>query len=271
MTYRIDKKIIFSLVIAFVCVWLRTAPPYYPGRYLWSEDGPIFIEQAWTFGIHSLWIPYSGYSHLYMRLVAWFCYTFGFNLIETSYIFLLGWLLAFLIMIMVIVARAQSFKLPSFYTYWLVAIITLQPSLGEVFFHFPNSIWPLGAALGIYLLTRNNDKSSLLELLFIIFLGLSGPFSLFVAPLFLFKEWIEKNLKNTYPLLITLLLCALIQGILIGFTERRPGEHNDIFTSLRLIFNVLFFNVSDLYNKIKIVCSIVVTLFFWIFVLNALR
>lgn len=267
--------VLLSLITAFFCLWLRTAPPYYPGKYFLAEDGFIFTQQAWTAGISSLWIPHAGYLHLYIRLTALFCRLFELNLIEISYVFLFGWLIAFLSMIAVIVVRAQSFKLPPLYIYWLVVLIAFQPQpeFGEVFFHLTNSQWPLGAALGIYLLTRNKNKASIFELLFIIILGLSGPFSLFVTPLFFLKEWIEKNLKNTCPLLITLFLCALVQGVLIACSVRGGPlkSHHDVPTAIILMGNTLFFNVWGLFGIKKIFFLILAAFFFWILVFNSFK
>ena len=60
---------------------------------LWAEDGPVFINQAREMGIHSFWTTYSGYFHLYPRLVAWVSSFFDIQI--TPLIFLVAWFLAF--------------------------------------------------------------------------------------------------------------------------------------------------------------------------------
>jgi hypothetical protein len=64
------------------------------GKYIWAEDGNVFINQAFSLGWESIFTPYAGYIHLYPRLVSFFAVKF--DLIYLPTIFFLAWTIAVL-------------------------------------------------------------------------------------------------------------------------------------------------------------------------------
>ena len=49
---------------------------FFWGKYLWAEDGNEFLNNAFQMGFSSLLKPYSGYLHLYPRLISLFATNF---------------------------------------------------------------------------------------------------------------------------------------------------------------------------------------------------
>ncbi|MGA2654651.1 MAG: hypothetical protein ABSF18_01560, partial [Gammaproteobacteria bacterium] len=59
-----------TMLVVFICIFLRFSTEYSVSDYLWAEDGQVFLTQALQMGLNSLWEPYAGYLHLYPRLFA---------------------------------------------------------------------------------------------------------------------------------------------------------------------------------------------------------
>jgi hypothetical protein len=218
-----NKKIKFYLIlllgltVAFVSLIPRLDGNYFTGKYLWAEDGDIFINQAQSLGLSSIWTPYAGYIHAYPRLIS-FIGSF-FELKNQPYILVGGWAFAFAFMVTVIVIRAVNLGLNFIHLFALVALVALQPNFGEVFFNITNSQWVLGAALTIYVLasTDTNKTLSFSECILLAFLCFTGPFSILIAPLLMIHGLMHKNFKQYIWLYLTVLFCALIQaGVLIN-------------------------------------------------------
>ena len=157
-----------GFVVAFICLFLKTHGHYFPGEYLWAEDGPIFIQQAFVSGWHAFFIPHSGYLHSYLRLVAFFGNFL--SLPAESYLFIVDWMICFIAFVIVLIRQSLRLQIPIYFIYCLLIITILQPIGGEIFFNLTNSQWLLWSALAIHLLTRESHKPSLLEL-FILIIG----------------------------------------------------------------------------------------------------
>lgn len=193
---------------------------YFPGKYLWAEDGGVFINQAQESGIQSLWTPYNGYLHIYPRLVALLANYF--DLIHRPVVLIVGWLLAYLFMFFTLIRCAMLFETRSISLLFLVILVSLQPHYGENLFNIANSQWLLGTALSVLVILSSYkpEKPSALRLPILVVMGLTGPFSIILTPVILIKSVLLKKLKPDFWEAAIVISCASIQTYFLIDSER---------------------------------------------------
>ncbi len=221
-----DKR--FKLMLAMFLAVISLIPrvdefKYYPGKYLWAEDGNVFINQSEELGWSAIFNSYAGYLHLYPRVVAeisaWF------ELTQRPIVFILGWFLAYLILIHSILRINTINKCGSHIILIVIILVSCQPNYGEVFFNITNSQWLLGAALCLYVLVDDKEKVIAWPMYFAVsIMSITGPFSIFIAPILLIKTYIEGRLKDRAWLCITVSIGALIQFVLLVKSDRVNDE-----------------------------------------------
>lgn len=216
-----------GLLVALVSLIPRLDGEYSSGRYLWAEDGNVFINQAQSLGLRSIWTPYRGYVHAYPRLVALIGRCF--ELKNQPHVFLGGWIFAFGVMTAILVVRASNLGLGSLHVCALVTLVSLQPNC-EVFFNITNAQSILGTAAITYILASVNRRTSLLECILLAVLCLTGPFSIWIAPLVIIHGLWHRALKQNSGLYLVVLVCAAIQaGLLLNssrFTQTVALDRN---------------------------------------------
>ncbi|MGJ0486934.1 MAG: hypothetical protein ACR65R_20705 [Methylomicrobium sp.] len=235
---------------------------YFPGKYLWAEDGNIFINEAESLGIPSLWRPYNGYLHIYPRLVSIVANYFHLDMRPT--ILILGWLIAYLFLFAVLIRRASSLGVGLFSLIFLVILVSLQPHYGENFFNITNSQWMLGSGLSVLVLTSVDESFhiSASRFILLLLLGLTGPFSIILIPILVLKAFFAKDVKKNLWIYLTLLVCATVQlSILLNSGRATSGTINaqawDWVTSF---FQILLFGTNNPGEKVAAIS-------FWVLIL----
>ncbi|HJV92854.1 MAG TPA: hypothetical protein VJ572_05210 [Azonexus sp.] len=208
-----------SLAAGILALLPRVDGEYLAGRYLWAEDGNIFIQQARHLGINAVFQTYAGYLHLYPRLIAFFASFFGLK--TQANILFLGWFLAFWLMAYVILSRAVDLGVSLIEGCALIALVALQPSYGEVFFNITNAQSMLGVALSVLVLSRKPEKrTSFQEGAWLFVLCLTGPFAIFIALVLIPHVFLSREVKWDRTFLSILILCALVQAACLVLSER---------------------------------------------------
>lgn len=220
---------------------------YFWGKYLWAEDGNIFLHQSEEYGALAIIKPYAGYLLIYPRIVTEISKIF--DLLYQPTFLLVGWILAYLVLVHSIVESVKSRGESILTLIVLITLCSLQPNYGEVFFNITNSQWMLGAALCIYLLTDiiYESKKQTINSGLLLLLALTGPFSIILTPVLIVKisfrnDWSTKKFQY-----LPVFFGALIQFI-VFLTNGRPsyGEMNTNFSDwFFAFFNILFFGVDD--------------------------
>jgi hypothetical protein len=208
-------QLIFIMGIACCALILRMGSGYLPENYLWAEDGSIFMTQANSMGIESIFKPYAGYLHVFPRTISYIASFF--DMVHQPYILFMGWLFSFLLLITLAILSAKNYGLSFLACCFLTLLIVLQPSYGDVFFNITNSQWMIGAALSIYILTFEdlNLKRTVFSYFTLSIACITGPFSIFMAPILLIKGLINKNINQNLPIYLIVVLGALIQGVVM--------------------------------------------------------
>lgn len=192
---------------------------YFYGKYLWAEDGNIFLSQAKDLGISAILDPYAGYLHVYPRLIAAISQLF--ELIYQPVVLLIGWFVAYFILIHALLRSVYLKERRIIYLTLLVVLVALQPHYGEVFFNITNSQWLLGAALCLYAIADTAiGKLSWIRIIFLFILTLTGPFSVILVPVLIFKLIIKKDWRDCKCTYLTIFLGAFIQFIVLLLSDR---------------------------------------------------
>lgn len=182
------------------------------------EDGHVFINDSYEFGIRSLWMPVGGYYFLYHRVVAMVAAQLP--LVITPYIFLFGWLLSFLSIAWVLQRRAKDGGLNGFLMIFVICAIALQPNLGGVFFYLNSAHFYLGVALAFYVCIPSKNPPPVSEMIFLILACLSGPFAVVLVVMLALQLMVLRDFVRRKAVYIIVLVCALAQGMSLLESQR---------------------------------------------------
>jgi hypothetical protein len=260
----------FTIATLFVLATVLLIPRlvgfhFFAGEYLWTEDGNIFLNQAQSLGVASLWHPYNGYLHAYPRLIA-FCANY-FELVSRPFVFLVGWYLAYLFMFLLLILRAKELGASFYSLVFLVTLVSLQPNYGENFFNITNAQWLLATGLSVLILTISSEpfRITFTRFVFLLLMGLTGPFSIILIPVLALKAFLQKDVKNNAWIFITLLGCALVQIYCLVNSGRAAtgGINTQFWVWMTALFRDLLFGA----NKLSTIVAAVV---FWTLLLTVI-
>lgn len=191
---------------------------FFTGTNLWAEDGTIFLNQALSEGLSTLWTPYSGYLHVYPRL---FAMPAAMDLALAPYIFALGWLAAFAWMCLVVQTTFREHGLGWPTTFVATLLLALQPNSGEGFFSIAYAQWFLGTGLVVLVILKERISSSPPALAGLLVAGLTGPFSILLLPLALCR--LSASPRKAPAPMFLLAACGATQAILFVQAARLGG------------------------------------------------
>lgn len=193
-------------------------------RHLWAEDGNVFLNDA-SAGWATLWRPYAGYIHLYPRLIALISQCV--ELINRPNILLCGWLISYALLVHAIARLMRSVGASPIHTAAAVALVSLQPQNGEVLFNITNSQWMMGAALFTIAVTpqQGTTRTSPLKLGVVALMGLTGPFSILLAPIIILYLWHRPTWRGNRSLYAVIVATSVIQAWVLLSSGRatQPG------------------------------------------------
>lgn len=187
---------------------------------LWAEDGSIFINEAYKYGIKSLIMPYFGYLHLYPRLFAYMATFVDIKYVQYVYVF--GWSLSLIVLIYVSINCLNDKVSNKKYIFLIVLLLLMQPSSGEIFFTLTNSQWMLGFVL-VGMVFFDPAVTKYFKYTIIAILSLTGPFCVFVAAIMFLYVLINKTNRVKIEFLI-LVACSLVQLFYISSSNRIGGS-----------------------------------------------
>ncbi len=208
------------VVLAGVLLFLR-GPDLLIRPQLWAEDGPIFFLAAQRDGASAFLASYSGYFNLIPRSVAWLGEWIDPCLIPSLYVF------SSLGLTLCVVALVFSSRLDLPAKPLIALAIVAVPHTGEVYLNLANIQWITALSLILTLFMRDPGDSSewTVDILFLVFAGLTGPFGIFLLPFYLFRA-ISRGSKASWLLLSLVLLLALVQGWQVYWhTPAPPPNH----------------------------------------------
>jgi hypothetical protein len=156
---------------------------------LFAEDGPIFYVEADRDPWGSILTPYAGYLHLAARLVAALCSWLHPLWVPAAYLSVCTG--AVLALSLALFSRRVNLPHPGLFALGVV----LVPHSGEVFDNLTNLQWITALGLIVLLLARDPEGPAqwLLDLAYAAVIGLSGVFSVLLAPLFAARAAVRRT------------------------------------------------------------------------------
>lgn len=214
----LNEKKLFVIFIMTIILFIRFPSAFiYP--QLFAEDGTIYFAQNWNYGLGCLFTPYSGYLVVIHRLIAYLIGLFPLRFTPALYNYA-----AFLILIF-IALKIFSSRIHIQYKPFFVLSLVLVPTYGEVYMTINDAMTILSLLLLLLIIQKPPTKywEAIGDGLILVFTGITGPFIIFAAPLFLVKSIIIRSRYNLVMLLMTVLI-LLIQGyFIITKPESMPG------------------------------------------------
>ncbi|TLD70168.1 hypothetical protein FEM03_13325 [Phragmitibacter flavus] len=203
--------------IAVLCVIFR-APDRLFNPQLWAEDGPIFLRESVHEGGGSLFDTYAGYLHLLLRVVALFGRWLPLEWIPAFFYFGAMTLLLFGMWLI----HNSRHDLPAHAKSLMALCLPLVMFPGATMFNLTNAQWFLAPALLFLLLQKSaiTGKQTALDALFILCLGLTGPFIILWLPLLMLRPLMHPFRRSDLAIFAPAIITATIQLILLLNSER---------------------------------------------------
>jgi hypothetical protein len=253
---------ILVLLVIFTALFrIRNVDSLWNGDFLWAEDGNVFINEASSLGIASLWHSYAGYLHLYPRIIAYISNAWDLSI--KPFPMVLAWFAAYLYMFFVLIRGGINLGFNFRSLVLLVLLVSWQPNSGEVFFNITNAQWLLGVALT--LLVVEGRKYSYFSVPGLVVLGLTGPFVIILLPVLMGRALYFKDIKESRWLYISLIVCAVVQIYYLATSGRVSADvpMAPLYSWLLAFLKMLLLGAKDWIFA-------VIASFFWIGVIFAI-
>lgn len=220
------RALLFFSVIAGLLVFFRK-PETLLHAQLWAEDGKVWFAQAHNLGpLKSLLISDGGYFQTFSRLVAGLG-TF-FPLAKVPLLFNSAeFLLQMLPAIFLLTPRFKQLMPSTAARLLLACMYLLLPNTAEMDGHLTSSQWYLAVLAFLVLIASSNAVSfkwKIFDYSVLILSGLTGTFSIFLAPLaFLF--WYAKRDEKSKTNFFILLASASVQALSLFVLSHEDRIH----------------------------------------------
>jgi hypothetical protein len=169
----------------------------------WAEDA-YFFERAYVLGWSSFFESYAGYLHTVLRLVAQAAVALDPSRAPALFV------TAAFLLTLYVAGRTLSPRCPLPRLGGAFALsLVLIPSTYEVLLTVVNAQWILGAGLLLLLLSRDPDGTGswIHDGIAAVLLGLTGPFSVLLAPLFAWRA-LRRRSRASVVLAALVAVCA---------------------------------------------------------------
>jgi|GEM_PF-6557404 len=265
------KALVLLLLIAVMSLVPRVESYEYIPESLWAEDGTLLITQAHQFGVRSLWMPSAGYLHLYHRIVALVAAAAPLSI--TPFIFLSGWICAFLLIVWVITSRGYLAGLDRTEQALLILAISLQPNDGETFLNLGQSFYFLNIAFALYACLPAPKPIRLPYLIILSLLSLSGPASELISLILLVRILIIRDFGERKWEYITVWSLAVLQIFLTlaSYREYSPEPERNPINWINAVVVFLCFGSQSHLVKLAAVTFWSTTLIYLIYNLWSLK
>lgn len=201
------KSVLLFLFLALLITVRR--PDAITNPQFWAEDGSIWYADAYNKGLIALITPQQGYMQTLPRIIAVFVQFFPFSVAPLIFN-LVAIVVQTLPLFLMTTKRFQKIVPSRRLRFLMILIYWLMPNVGEMYINLTNAYWYLAVSAFIVMATRITErKISIFETVIILLSGLTGPLSLFLFPVFLISDHLEK--KKIGPHVILLGLTAVIQ------------------------------------------------------------
>lgn len=179
---------------------------------LWAEDGNIFFLGATRDWHTDILKPYAGYLHLLPRTIAWIAHPADPSLVPALYVY------SALLLTLCVVARACSARLDMPLRPLVALAIVAVPGTGEVFLCPTNIQWIAALLFPLTLIMRDPETAGewAADIILLAAAGLTGPFSVFACPCFLWRA-LSRRTAASWTVALVVVATAAAQGWQLWF------------------------------------------------------
>jgi hypothetical protein len=179
------------LLVVVAAVIFGRRPDMFLNPQFWAEDG-WFFQRAYIEGANSLGEIYAGYQHALPRLASWVAVMLEPRLAPALFV------TGALALTLYVAARTQSSRCPLAPSPLLALSVAFVPDALEVLLVMANVQWVLAAGLVLLLISADakTNRQHAHDLIAALLLGLTGPVSAILAPLFFFRWWRRRSLAS---------------------------------------------------------------------------
>jgi hypothetical protein len=176
----------------------------------WAEDG-YFFERAYELGWRAFLEPFAGYLHTMMRVIAGFAVAV--DPARAPALFVAS--SAAVTLYVALRTLSPRCPLPKLGGACALAVV-LVPDTYEVLLTVVNLQWVMGAGMVLLLISGDprGARQWAHDLAAAALTGLTGPFSIVLAPLFAWRAW-SRRTRGSLALAAVVAACALVQGCLV--------------------------------------------------------
>ncbi|WP_252195333.1 hypothetical protein [Brachyspira hyodysenteriae] len=283
---KINTKFIFPIIIIILTIfmYLRNINILLNPQ-LWAEDGNIFFQQYYDYGLKSIFSPYAGYLHVVPRSIIAISFILselfnkGIMLVPMFSVFISNLLSAYCLGY--ICSKDFEWVGELKLRLLLSLLLCFVPHTSEIYSNPTNLHWIIGYFLFLVSINMIHNKSIpkgfilipiflfSISSTFVIFLGMASAFVFFDYIFTLIKlKSIKYNIKNIFIKILNLLIInigLIVHSIVIILGKRaEKGDINLIYLieSVFYIFLKLFFDINKFYtnNIIFILISLFILL-----------
>jgi hypothetical protein len=209
-------------LVAVAALLFARRPEMFLHPQFWAEDGSIFFVQADAVGWRALTEPSGGYHHLLLRLVAAAATPLPALYIPGAYF------VACLGLTLALAAALFSPRIELQGRTACALAIALIPHTGEVIGNLTNLQWITALGL-VWLLVAQpatTHRQLATDAVIAGVLGLTGVFSILLAPLFILRAVWQRS-RGTLVVAIIVVIAAAIQAAAVLKAASTPGASSD--------------------------------------------
>jgi hypothetical protein len=203
---------IAGCLLVFAALLVLRNPYVFVKPQFWNEDMTVFFQQARTAGPSSVFTPFAGYLSFYQRLSACFAGFFPIEFAPLLYTLatFAGWLWV------AVLSLTSSVFVDRRWAFAATLALLLVPSHGEIYMILTNIQWVFGAVLALLLVERSPPCPAWPRIFYACVAGLTGPFSLLLAPVALLKGvFVWRSSRKIDFVAMAILITALLQLALV--------------------------------------------------------
>ena len=206
---------IFTVIILFL-----HSPNVFLHKTFIIEDGRIFFTDAEKYGLLSYFIPYNGYYHTIIRILASIATPFPYEITPYIYLFYV-----IIVDFLTVIVTYKVFNLNKIKYGSIIAFMPLiVPVSADVYNNLTNTQWILAYFFAI-IIAYDWAKLNKYLLSFVIFLlSLTGPFSIFIFPIVASKICIFKDLKNNILVYSSYIIGMIVQLLCVMNSQRMLND-----------------------------------------------
>jgi hypothetical protein len=200
----------------------------------WAEDG-VFYARAMTEGTHAFLDPMGGYLHTILRAVA--LLAAHVDPVFAPAVFVGAATLATLYVCSL--TLSQRCPLPRLSGLCALAVV-LVPETHEVLLNLVNLQWVLGAGLILILLSADPVRPGAWfhDTVVVAAMGLTGPFCIILAPLFLLRA-LQRRSRASAVLSAIVVACSCVQAFMLWRNPPTVFDANPSYVSYRFILPII--------------------------------